>query len=271
MTTHPATSVATVGGRPIPLAWVEERLASLLQGRLGRHLPPGESDEMQRLRRWIVQESVTRMVLLHEADRAGLWSWPDYVSQGGLSSDRMPDLPDDCVARLFELVTRDVTVPAAEVDAYLARDPDAGLRPEARRVRWVIAKTEAGSRAWLAAPDEGLTPDHGDEIRQGEMWLHRGELVGPLEDAVFRADVGQVVGPLRLEQGWTIARLEAIAPAAGLAKQALRASVETELRRSAQTRAFDAWIDARRAALARIEDAYQHPGHPVHGILQHRH
>jgi hypothetical protein len=47
--------------------------------------------------------------------------------------------------------------------------------------------------------------------------------------------------------------------------------VEAELLRRARASAFDAWIDARRAALARIEEDYEHPGHPVHGIVQHRH
>ena len=60
-----------MAGTPIPIAWVEERLTELRRGRLGRQLPP-EGGETERLRRWVVQELVGRMVELHEARTAGL-------------------------------------------------------------------------------------------------------------------------------------------------------------------------------------------------------
>ena len=168
-------------------------------------------------------------------------------------------------------MTGHVVIREAEIDAYLERDPDSHRRPEARRIRYVIAESAARSRAWLDALHEGSTPEDGGQVRRGEMWLRRGELVGPLEDAIFEADVHDVVGPFELEQGWTVARLEAITPASGTSTAEVRARIEAELVRSARARAFDAWLDGRRAALAEIQVAYEHPGHPVHGIVQHRH
>jgi [acyl-carrier-protein] S-malonyltransferase len=263
--------VATVAGRPIPLAWVEARLATLLRGRLGRHLPPGESGETQRLRRWIVQGLVTRLVLLHEAEQAGLWSWPDSVSDQTSVWDEAPSLPDDVLARLFDQVTGHVLVPDAEIDAVLERDPDAHRQPEGRQVRYVISDDALRARAWRDALQEGSAPQEGGPVRQGRLWLRRGEWVGPLEDAIFESGIDAVVGPFELEQGWTVARVEALRPAIVPSTGELRARMADELLRYARARAFDDWIDARRAALAVIAMEYEHPGHPVHGIMQHRH
>jgi hypothetical protein len=270
MSTWPGTRVATVAGRPIPLAWVEARLASLLRGRLGRHLPPGESDEMRRLRRWIVQELVTRMLLLHEAEQARLWSWPD----GGKGQDRhgasAPSLPDEVVDRLVERVTGHVVVTRSQIDAVLERESQSHEQPEARRIRFVIADRASRAWSWMDGLDAGPTEDR-ELVRSGQMWLHRGEWVGPLEDAIFEADIGAVVGPFDLEQGWTAARLDAVRPASVPSIREARARVGAELLRYGRARAFEGWIAARRAALAEIELEYEHPGHPVHGIVQHRH
>jgi [acyl-carrier-protein] S-malonyltransferase len=103
------------------------------------------------------------------------------------------------------------------------------------------------------------------------VWLRRGEWVGPLEDAIFEAAIDAIVGPFELEQGWTVARLEAISPASGPATDELRTRIGLDLRRHARARAFDGWLDARRADLAEIAVEYEHPGHPVHGMVQHRH
>jgi hypothetical protein len=209
------------------------------------------------------------MVLLHEAEEAGLWSGPDDSQDADLH-DAVPELPDDVVSQLFDRVTAQVKVPRAHVDAYLARDPDRGRQPEARRIRYAIAGSELQAHAWIGALRSGSTIDD-EEARHGEMWLHRGELIGTLEDAAFGADPGDIVGPLELELGWAVALLVAVRPASRRPEAELRAMVEQELLRDARARAFDAWIDARRTALTRIEDEFQHPGHPVHGLPQHRH
>ena len=200
---RPPTCVATVAGRPIPLAWVEERLAELLRGRLGRHLPPGESGETQRLRRWIVQELVTRMVLLHEAEQAGLWSWPDSGLDQASPGMDAPDVPDDVVGRLFDRVTGHVVVPEAEIDAYLERDADAASAARGTSRSATSSPTMRGdARAWHDALREAGSPrGRSADVRAGGMWLHRGELVGPLEDAVFAADVDAVVGPFAARAG----------------------------------------------------------------------
>lgn len=51
----------------------------------------------------------------------------------------------------------------------------------------------------------------------------------------------------------------------------VRAGIERELLVVARLRAFDEWLERRRAALAVIEPGFEHPGHPIHGVPSHRH
>jgi [acyl-carrier-protein] S-malonyltransferase len=258
----PIDPVATVADRPIPLAWVEQRLSELRRGRLGRHLPPGEGDETLRLRRWIVHELVTQAVLRHEAERAGLLPMPGQAREGrarGVDTSAPRDagpLPDDVARRLFDAVTSHVVVDEAAMRAFHERNIDVFRRPEARLIRLQRSMP---------------TGEHPSASVASEMWLRRGELVGPLEDAVFAADVDEVVGPFELGQGRMSARLLAVMPASCLTFEEARAGIEADLLRAARGRAFEDWIASRRDELATIEPAYEHPGHPLHGLPRHRH
>jgi [acyl-carrier-protein] S-malonyltransferase len=249
LTDRRAGYVATVAGMPVPLAWVEERLAELRRGRLGRQLPPVGPD-VERVRRWVVQEVVDRVVERHEALEAGLLSDSTRAAR--------PWLPDAVVERLFDRVTAGVTVAEQDVRAYYERNTDLFERPEARRIRHAIAASGPEARAALDGRFELLD-------------IHRGELSGPLEEAVFDAAVGDVVGPFPFAGGWMAARVEAITPASTAPFEEVRSTIEAELLRAAKARAYEDWISARRAALAVIEPAYEHPGHPIHGLPTHRH
>jgi [acyl-carrier-protein] S-malonyltransferase len=230
--------VATVAGRRISVALLEERAAEVRRGPRGRHLPPGFGPEWQSLRRWIVQELVTEEVLAHEARQAGL---PDSLS-------------------LVELVTAGVTIPEDDVRAYYERNGDLYRRPESRRIRHLLVDEEAAARE--AARGIGAAP---------ELDVRRGELAGPLEDAIFAASAGSIVGPIGTELGWHVARVEGTTPASVVPYREARTAIEAELLTAARSRAFDGWLDGRRKALAVVEPEFAHPGDPVHGIPSHRH
>ena len=64
--------VATVGGQPITLSNVEDRLAQWRVGPRGRVIGPSDGPGSSDLRRWVVQELVSEAVLAHEARAAGV-------------------------------------------------------------------------------------------------------------------------------------------------------------------------------------------------------
>jgi [acyl-carrier-protein] S-malonyltransferase len=271
-----ALRVAVVGERPISLARLEQRVAAVRRGPRGRHLPPDGAFEGLGLRRWIVQELVTEEVLAHEARALG-------ISGAEPARDGSPAraLPPAVVARLVEQVTASVTVDRHDVRAYYDRNPDRFRRRATRRVRHILLADDASARdvaGRLAAGEdmrtlaEDLSTDTGSRSRGGDLGdVHRGELTGPLEDAIFSAEVGAIIGPIRTEHGWHVARVDAVAEESSVPYAEARPAIEAELIDAARTRAFDAWLEGRRTALAVIEPGWEHPKHPIHGVPSHRH
>jgi [acyl-carrier-protein] S-malonyltransferase len=61
------------------------------------------------------------------------------------------------------------------------------------------------------------------------------------------------------------------APAFVVPFDEVRGAIEGDLLVAARARAFDEWLERRRAALVVIEPGFEHPGHPIHGVPSHRH
>jgi hypothetical protein len=256
-----------VGGRPIEFSHLEQRIAEVRRGPRGRHLPPEGGSESTDLRRWIVQELVTEAVLGHEARAAGI------VEIDGS--------PGSAVAQLAERVTASVSVPRRDVRAYYVRNRDRYSRREGRRVRHILLSDEWSARKVadrLVAGEDmdtlaaAWSIDAGTRSRGGDLGdVHRGELTGSLEDAIFAAEIGAVIGPIRTEHGWHVARVEAVAPESCVPYGEARPAIEAELLGAERTREFGAWLERRRAAIAVIEPEFEHPAHPDHGFPSHRH
>jgi hypothetical protein len=258
--------VATVAGRPISMSRLEQRVGEVRRGPRGRHLPPGGGSESIRLSRWIVQELVTEEVLAHEAQAAGITE-ATPAADGTPGAPPSPALSPAALARLIERVTASVTVGTRDVRSYYVRNRDLFQRREVRRVRHILRSDEASATVEadrLAAPDQR-------DVQADVQDLHRGELAGPLEDAIFDAEVGAVVGPTRTEHGWHVARIEGITRPSCVPYTEARPAIEADLLAAARTREFAAWLERRRAALTVIAPEFEHPGHPVHGLPNHRH
>jgi [acyl-carrier-protein] S-malonyltransferase len=238
-------AVASVAGRPISAAQLELRLAEVARGPRGRHISPAES-AANGIRAWILRELVDEAILLEEARAAGIVGSRSWTMTGG------------DVALLVELVTAGIVVAEAEVRNYFERNPDLFRRPATRTVRLVTCSSEAAA---ASADLEAVAP----------LTMRRGELVGPVEDAIFRAGVGALVGPLETELGWHCARVEALTEESTVPFIEARPEIEAELLRAARLVAFDEWLARRRRTLARLRPGFEHPGQPGHGPSSHRH
>jgi [acyl-carrier-protein] S-malonyltransferase len=280
LTVDDAPRVAVVGGRPISVSHLEARMAEMRRGPRGRHLPPDGGSESVGLRRWVVQELVTEAVIVHEARAAGILDASpdtDPARDGAMATSLSPP----AMARLVERVTASAAVSRRDVRAYYARNRDLYRRPEARRVRHVLLPDEASARrvvVRLADGDEmdamaqALSIDAGSRPQGGDLGdVHRGELSGPLEDAIFGADLGAVIGPIRTEHGWHVVRVEAVAGASCVPYREARPAIEAELLAAERVMAFTRWLESRRSTLAVIEPGFEHPAHPIHGFPSHRH
>jgi hypothetical protein len=249
-------------------------------GPRGRHLPPATGVQPSGILRWMVRELVTEAVLAHEARAAGVIA-PEVGPAGAEPAATAQALSSPAVWSLVELVTASVTVHEDTIRDFYERNRDRYHRPEARRVRHVLLADERSAREVadrLAAGEEmsaiaaAESTDPGSRGQGGILGeVHRGELSGPFEDAIFGAAVGAIAGPIRTEHGWHVARVEAVVPDADAPFDEVRPAIEAELLAAARAQAFGAWLDQRCDALAVFEPGYEHPADPVHGLPTHRH
>jgi [acyl-carrier-protein] S-malonyltransferase len=285
------THVASVAGRRIERSRLEERVRRFREGPGGRHLAPdAHTGELLALRRWLLQDLVTEAVLAHEARAAGL-AGDDGAEDGGAADTAAGDpagtaagdradtaaatmtVDAATVRAMFEAVTADVRVAEGEMRAYYERNLDRYRTAEARRVtHWILGGKTAARRV-RDEIETGVASGTVDVSYAGgsPMELHRGEFAGPLEDAIFAAEAGDVVGPIRTEHGWHVARVEAISGEVTAAYHAVHAEIEAELLAAARGRFFAEWLEGKRRELATVEPGWEHPADPVHGVIPHRH
>ncbi|RGA01576.1 peptidyl-prolyl cis-trans isomerase [Microbispora triticiradicis] len=101
--------------------------------------------------------------------------------------------------------------------------------------------------------------------------VRRGEMAGPLEDAVFAACEGETVGPIEGPGGpWTLV-VERIEAARREPYEAVRALIRAELAEREGERAFARWLDARQAGCVRLTPGHEHPADPAQPDAGHRH
>lgn len=251
-------ALATVGDRVIEMADVERRIR-LMQAEVGAEaMPVADSPAADRLLRWVLYALIGEEVVAHEAQRvnvgveAGVRAVPDGVR---------PEL----VAAVFDAVTADVVVSDEAVARYHAANADRFTRPETRRVEHVIVLEQSEAEAWAGTWRDGGTPSGTSTLD-----LTPSRFAGPVGDAVFGATVGDVVGPVRSELGWHVARVAAVTPARTVPVAEVREEIRADLLAAERGRVFDDWLEARRRQVV-VAPGYEHPGDPRSPRFVHRH
>ncbi|WP_214410638.1 peptidylprolyl isomerase [Sphaerisporangium fuscum] len=252
-----AVVAAEVGDRVVTVAQVDAREAELRAGPLASRLPHPHSAEGRNLRRWLVQMLVTEALVEDEAAALGLvapaappppapLTLPAALRTGGVVAAVTASMP---LARaLRDAVTAGVDVPEDEVRGYYDRNLDRFTDPEVRHVSRLRGQGESS-----------LGP------------VRRGELTGALEEAVFSAEEGEVVGPVEGPGGpWTL-RVDRIRPGGRRPYETVREGIARELTSVAVDQAFAGWLERRYAEKVRLWAGFEHPADPHHADATHRH
>lgn len=243
--------VAWVSGSPIEVSDVDRMEAGLRDGPVAATLPREGTREGRQLRRWLVQVLVAERLVAAEASARGLTGErapalaelaPDRAALLSLGSVAADLLTRSAVARaVFAAVTADVVVDPAEVERYHRANPEGFRVPEERVVRHPLRT------------------------------LRRGELTGPVEDAVFAARPGEIVGPVRDRLGTHTFEVVEVRPARVRPLAEVGAEIAARLRSAARRRAFTAWLDGHAASRVRLAPGFEHPGDPGQPDNTHRH
>lgn len=235
---------AVAGERVLTVAEVDRRLRLLRSGPLAARLPGADTPGGRNLRRWLVQVMVAESLAVQEAARLGL---PYGPAGGGLT---------------LAAALRTGGVAAA----VLALSPAAGAVCRAL----APSPSEEESYAYYRRNLDRFTTPETRWVRPFGP-VRRGEIAGPVEDAVFAAREGETVGPVDGPGGpWTLV-VERVEAARREPYEAVRDRIRAELAGSDRDRAFARWLDARQAESVLLMPGYEHPADPAQPDADHRH
>jgi hypothetical protein len=248
------------------VGWVcdEPVTGEMLANYLAEHdAPAAVGDDPAARIRWAARAVMSAMLARHEAKGRGL-----------ASESYLPGAVAD------ELVGKGEPA-EADVRAYFQRNRHRYDQPERRRVRHVLCGTseEAHTVAGMARSGQPLhvlaeqfSTDPGSRRAGGDLgWLRRGELAGALEDCVFGAEVGQVLGPVQSPFGWHVVTVLAVAPAEGANFASARDEIAAELASRCRRQAYLDWFEQKTLVGITMAPGYNHPFRPSFLEWAHRH
>ncbi|HEX7061343.1 MAG TPA: SurA N-terminal domain-containing protein [Woeseiaceae bacterium] len=144
-----------------------------------------------------------------------------------------------------------------QVEQYYSQVSDRYQQDEQRKARHILvafgddkeaAREEAtavAERARAGEPFEDLAREHSDDTGTAEQGgdlglVLKSQMPGPLGDAIFAAQKGEIVGPVESEFGFHIVRVDDVQPGGPLPLADVRGEIERELRDDKAGRAFNA-------------------------------
>lgn len=154
---------------------------------------------------------------------------------------------------------------------------------EARRVRHLlVGERELAARLASQVKAAGGPPlgdlaaawslDEGSRRHGGDLgWVERGQLAGALEDAIFSATLGEVLGPVESTFGWHVLAVEALRPAGTRSFASCRGEILRELAADRRRAALRQWWAKRLAEAVAVPPGAEHPSYPGLPGTLHRH
>lgn len=255
---HPdPKAAATVGDRVITVDEVDRRLRLMRSGPLAARLPRPETAEGRNLRRWLVQVMVAEALAEQEAARLGLPAGHSAPPGHSLSPGPQAALTLAGALRTGGVAAAVLaTTPAARAVCLALAT---GREPSEDEVRDYYRR----NLDRFATPETRWVRPFGP--------VRRGQIAGPIEDAVFAAREGETVGPVEGPGGpWTLV-VERIEAARREPYAAVRERIRAELAKEGGERAFARWLDARHADAVVLTPGHEHPADPAQPDADHRH
>ena len=229
--------------------------------------PVVEGNRWSAVRGWAAKQLLVNDLLEHEAARLDVRDPSSTVEWAG------------CLEASGEMVVQRPTVADARV--YFRENLHLHRVSEARHVRHIlVANQSTARRLMIEARDlssfallaERESLDEGSRERLGDLgWIERGQLAGILEEAIFTAALGEVVGPVASAFGWHLVLVEAVRRPRTRSFADCRAAILTDLHDHRRRAALQAWLERRLAVAVKVPNGAEHPLSPGLPGSAHRH
>lgn len=284
----PDGAVAVVGDTAISMAEFDQLFAQYQAAykAQGQDFPAVGSPEYERLRTDIVDFLVQREELEREAAALGITVSEEEVDERlaelkqqffegdeakyqeelkalGTTEDALRDqLRSSLLSqRLYDEITKDITVTDEEVRSYYDEHLEEFTQPETRALAHILVKTEAEARALLeqlrdgadfaklakeksldaqSAKDGGKLP-----VQSKDAWVE------PFAEAAWALETGELSEPVKSQFGWHIIKaLGDIKPAETTPFAEVEESIREQLLKSKKDKAMEDWVQQVRAKYA---------------------
>ena len=156
--------------------------------------------------------------------------------------------------KIYEAVTKKVTVTDADVQAYYDQNATKYQQPASREVRHILVKTEAQAQklhdqiqsgADFAKLAKKYTQDTASKADGGKFTAFKGRTAAPFDKFVFSAKTGELSDPIKTEFGWHVIEvLSAVKPATTTPLDQVKDQIKSTLLTTKQNAAMKAWIAA---------------------------
>jgi foldase protein PrsA len=154
--------------------------------------------------------------------------------------------------KIYEAVTKNVTVTDADIKAYYDKNPSQYQQPASREVRHILVKSEAKAQALhdqiqagadFAKLAKKFTQDEASKADGGKFTAFKGRTSEPFDEFVFSAKTGELSDPIKTEFGWHVIEvLSAIKPATTTPLDQVKDSIKTTVLQTKQNAAMKTWI-----------------------------
>jgi foldase protein PrsA len=152
--------------------------------------------------------------------------------------------------KLTEKVTKaQGKVTDAQIAAYYNKNKSKFATPERRDLRIVLAKEQARAEAAKAALDSGqswtsvakkYSVDQASKSQGGKLsGVAKGQQEKALDEAIFKADKGKIVGPVKTQFGYYVLEVSKVTPAKQQSLEQSKASIKQILASDGQRKALD--------------------------------
>ena len=171
--------------------------------------------------------------------------------------------------KIYEAVTKKVTVTDADIQAYYDKNATQYQQPASRDVRHILVKTEAQAQklhdqiqagADFATLAKKYTQDTASKPHGGKITAFKGRTVPPFDEFVFSAKTGELSEPIKTQFGWHIIEvLSAIKPATTTPLDKVKDQIKSTVLQTKQQAALKAWMAGLTAKYA--DDIAYAPGY----------
>ena len=152
--------------------------------------------------------------------------------------------------KLTEKVTKaQGKVTDAQIQAYYEKNKSKFATPERRDLRIVLTKTKEDAAAARKALDSGqswsavakkYSIDQASKAQGGKLTgVAKGQQEKALDDAIFKADKGKLVGPVKTQFGWYVLEVSKVTDAKQQSLEQSTASIKQILTSDNQRKALD--------------------------------